>query len=285
MRFLRSTPLVLLCLFALQFWSCNGGELPIDDEVIVKFKDKYLTKSQLSFYIPNGIPERDSARYAQQFITQWIKEQAVMDKALTEDQELADRVEYKVQDYRAKLIMHEYESKLVERSMDQEIEDSSIQRFYDNNIEYFKSKEEFYSYFYLATTENNLGQIDQWMRSSKESDLNSLRNWASTNTLEAKLDSSYEGGTVVNQLSKGYYGSLKKVGIGQLIQWTGVIQGERRRYRFKLIDVVKIGEYLPISLCRERIKNSLLNDRRVKLIEDTENKIVKDAQAQNYIQR
>lgn len=285
MRSLRSLPLGLLCLIALQLWSCGGGETVLDDEVVVRYKDNYLTEKQLSFYIPDGIPERDSARYAQQFINQWIKEQAVMDKALIEDEDLAERIEYKVQDYRAKMIMHEYETKLVERSLDKEISDSLVQEFYDANIEYFRSKEELYCYFYLVTTESSLGQVDKWMRSSSEADLSSLRNWASTNTLEAKLDSTYEGGTIINQLSKGYYGSLKKVGRGQLIQWTGVIQGERRRYRFKLIDVVKAGEYLPVSLCEDRIKNTLLNDRRVKLIEDTENKIVKDAQAQNHIQR
>ena len=285
MRSLRSLPLGLLCLIALQLWSCGGGETVLDDEVVVRYKDNYLTEKQLSFYIPDGIPERDSARYAQQFINQWIKEQAVMDKALIEDEDLAERIEYKVQEYRAKMIMHEYETKLVERSLDKEISDSLVQEFYDANIEYFRSKEELFCYFYLVTTEKSLGQVDKWMRSKSEADLASLRNWASTNTLEAKLDSTYEGGTIINQLSKGYYGSLKKVGRGQLIQWTGVIQGERRRYRFKLIDVVKAGEYLPVSLCEDRIKNTLLNDRRVKLIEDTENKIVKDAQAQNHIQR
>lgn len=285
MRQYRSISFGLLCLIALLGWSCGVGETVVDDEVVVRYKDNYLTEQQLAFYIPDGIPERDSARYSQQFINQWIKEQAVMDKALSEDEELADRIEYKVQDYKAKLIMHEYETRLVETSLEKEVEDSLVMNFYNSNIEYFKSKEELFCYFYLATTENSLGQVDRWMRSSSIEDLQSLRTWASTNTLEAKLDSAYAGGTIINQLSKGYYGSLKKVGIGQLIQWTGVIQGERRRYRFKLIDVVKAGEYLPISLCKDRIKNSLLNERRVKLIEDTENKIVKDAQAQNHIQR
>ena len=285
MRLVRSIPLGLLCLIALQFWSCGEDGPAVDEKVVVQYKDNYLTKKQLGFYIPNGIPAEDSARYAAQFINQWIKEQAVMDKALTEDPTLAERIEFKVQDYKAKLIMHEYETKLVERDLDKEIPDAMIKSFYDDNIDYFKSKEDLYSYFYLVTTETSLGQVDSWMRSSSDADLGRLRNWASTNTLEAKLDSTYAGGTVIGQLSKGYYGSLKKVGIGQLIQWTGVIQGERRRYRFKLIDVVKTGEYLPVSLCEDRIRNSLLNDRRIKLIEDTENKIVKDAQAQNYIQR
>ncbi len=284
MKLFCRVTLVLLWLFTLQFWSCDGKEPPLDDGIVVQFKDNYLTKSQLSFYIPNGIPEADSARYAQQFIAQWIKERAVMERALTEDHELTDLIDYKVRDYRAKLIMHEYESKLVERSLDKDISDSSIQKFYDDNIEHFKSKEDLYCYFYLVTKENSLAQVDKWMGSSKESDLESLRNWASANSLEAKFDSSYEKSTVISQLSKGYYGNLRKVRAGQLVQWTGVIQGERFKYRFKLIDVVRTGDYLPVSLCEERIKNSLLNDRRIKLIEDTENKIVKDAQAQNYIQ-
>lgn len=275
----------LWCLLVLPIWGCDEGPTVLEEETLVQFKDKALTREQLNFYIPNGIPEQDSARYAQQFINQWLKEQAVMDIALGEDEDLANRIAFKVEDYRAKLIMHEYESQLIEKSLDQEIPDSLIQKFYNNNREYFKSQEDLYSYFYFATTENDLSQADRWMRSSKQEDLAKLMAWSETNSLEAKLDSTYDGETKITQLSKGYYGSLKKVRIGQLIQWTGVIQGERRKYRFKLLKVVKTGEYLPVALCEEKITKLLLNERRIELIEETENKIVKDAEAQNYIQR
>jgi|GEM_PF-5942956 len=275
----------LWCLLVLPLWGCGEDEVALEAETIVKFKDKTLTRQQLQFYIPDGISEQDSARYSQQFINQWLKEQAVMDIALTDDENLAERIAFKVEDYRAKLIMHEYESQLVEQSLDQVVPDSLILKFYRNNQEYFRSQEDLYSYFYIATTENSLSQVDRWMRSSKPEDLASLKAWSEGNSLQSKLDSTYDGETKITQLSKGYYGNLKKVRIGQLIQWTGVIQGERRKYRFKLLKVVKAGEYLPVSLCKEKITKLLLNERRIALIEETENKIVKDAEAQNYIQR
>lgn len=256
-----------------------------DSKVIAKFKDKTLTEDQLDFYIPAGVPTEDSIRYAEQFIEKWIREQAVMDKALSEDEGLQARVAYKVENYRAKLIMHEYHAKMLE-TLDTAVPAEDVAEYYETNKDNFLSDQEYYSFFYLVTTKNEgIDQAARWMRSREESDLSSLREWAVGNTREAKIDSSYKDKDRVNTISKGYFGNLTKAPIGQLIQWNGVIQGKRRRYMFKMLDKVKQNDHLPLSLCEDRIKAILRNDRRVKLIDETEQKILKDAEAKNYIVR
>lgn len=267
----------------LVFSACGSKEQVTDEPVIVAFKDKELTPSLLKRYIPDDVSAEDSARYAQQFIDQWVKEQAVMDYALSKDEGLAAEVEFKVQDYRAKLIMNAYESRLVEDEMDTEVAPQEIRRYYEANKENFRSKKSVYSYLYLVTTESKLDEVSGWMRSDEQADLDQLRNWSETNTLTFKLDSSYVGASQVNEISKGYFGSLKKAKIGKLIRWNGVIQGERRRYLFKMIDIVDEGAYLPVQLCEERIRALLLNERKIELIESTEEKILSNARTSNYI--
>lgn len=46
---------------------------------------------------------------------------------------------------------------------------------------------------------------------------------------------------------------------------------------FKLNEEVKEGELMPLSMCRETIKDILLNQRKNRLVETTEKDLLKNA--------
>jgi hypothetical protein len=279
------TKWAMACLVMLVFSACGGSKSDSDEPALASYKDRILTRTILERYIPPDVTPKDSARYAEQFIDQWLKEQAVMDYALGKDAALADDVEFKVQDYRAKLIMNAWESSLMEEEMDKEVGMDAIRAYYEEKKDNFKSKDSQYNYFYIVTTSRDLNQVEDWMLSNNIEDIRKLQKWAETNTLVSKLDSSYDGEAKISEVSKGYFGSLEKADIGKLIRWNGVIQGERRRYLFKMIDVVKPGEYLPVILCKDKIRDLLLNERKITLIKSTEEKILSNARASNYIRK
>ena len=276
-------PITVLFFGLLLLAGCGSSGPTEDSPVIIRFKDNVLTQRMLDQYMPEGVSSEDSMRYADQFVKQWIKEQAIMDQALAADETLGERIEFKVQDYKAKLIMHEYHSALIADSLDTEVSDTEIRAYYDQHKDNFRSKENLYSYFYVVTTASSTNEPANWMRGEKPEDMEKLKTWAAENAMEYKLDSAFVGETTINLVSKGYFGNLQRAGIGKLIRWNGVISGERRRYLFKMLDIVKEGEALPLRLCREKIKNLIINDRKVKLIERTEKKIVRDARANNYV--
>ena len=273
-----------LCLGLLLFWSgCGDSKPEITSKVVASYKDNKLTERMLRHYIPDGVPPKDSIRYAEQFIRQWLKEQSIMDVATKLDPTLAERIEYKVQDYRAKLIMHEYHTQLIEDSLDLEVPMKQIEAYYEANKDNFRSKENLYSYLYVVSTVSDVSEQASWMRSGEQSDFRLLKTWAEANALEFKLDTAYVGETKITQVSKGYFGNLQKADIGKFIRWNGVIQGERRRYLFKMLDKVKSGAPLPVRLCKDKISNLIINDRKNELIERTEEKILKNARANNFI--
>lgn len=275
----------LACTAMLFFGACGSSGEESEEEVLASFKEKKLTRENLLRYIPADVSPKDSTRYAEQYIERWIKEQAVMDYALTKDAGLYADVEFKVQDYRAKLIMSSYEANLVEDEMEQEISQAEINAYYEANKDNFRSKENQYNYFYIVSTSRELRDVEAWMRSDSKEDVEKLKKWAETNAMTAKLDSTYDGDNKIDDVSKGYFGNLKKASIGKLIRWNGVIQGERRRYLFKMIDIVTPGEYLPVILCRDKIRDLLLNERKINLIKSTEEKILSNARASNYIRK
>lgn len=280
----RTLILIGLCGIVLLSGSgCGGSSVDENSPVVATFRDKTLTARMVAHYIPDGATPEDSLRYAQQFVQQWIKEQAICDRALSTDETLEERVAYKVQDYRAKIIMHAYHTSLIEDSLDKRVPEAECKEYYELNKENFRSKENLYSFLYIVTTNRNTAEVAEWMRKDGQEEFGKVAEWAAQNGMEYKLDSAYVGESKIAQISKGYFGNLQKAEPGKLIRWNGVISGERRRYLFKMLDMVKEGEALPLRLCREKIKNLIINDRKVKLIERTEKKIVRDARASNYV--
>lgn len=263
---------------------CQSEEKPKDNSpVVANFKDKKLTNGELEHFIPEGLTQKDSARFADYFIDQWLKNQAICEVALQEDKNLAATIDFKVNDYRQKLIVHEYTSKLIRDSLDIDIPDTDIQLYYSDNKGDFVSKENYYCYFYIVTANTDVSQAKKWMEKNDKASYDQLSDWAKTNALKYKLDSVFLGNSEINEVSVGYFGNLKNARLGKLISWTGVIQGQRRKYLFKLLKTIKPGEFLPVSLTRNKIMSDLLNERKIRLIERMEERIFQNAKMNNYI--
>lgn len=262
---------------------CGGGSKTDGAGMVASYKDRQLTREMLSHYLPKGLAPEDSARVSKAFVKQWLEEQAVMDEALDKYKGLAEEVEYKVQDYKAKLIMHSYENRMIEEALDKNVSKKEIVAFYEANKDNFISTEKLYNYFYIVTPKSDISGVADWIRSSNPQDIVKLREWATENAIEYKVDSNYVNEAKIEFVSKGYYGNLQKTEPGKLIRWNGVIRGEKRYYLFKMIKVVEAGEPLTIELCRDKIVDLIMNERKVSLIEKNEERILKNALTNNYI--
>jgi hypothetical protein len=260
--------------------ACRGGE---ESSVVASYKDTDLHLRQLEQYIPKDASEDDSTRYAKLYIDQWLKAQAIGDLAMQTIPNLQDEIEFKVEDYRQKLIMHEYSSRLIRDSLDTTIRSNDVLEYYKANTATFISPVRMYSYFYVVCRAENTGDVVEALSGTKSEDIRNLLDWAKVNALEYKLDSTYAPESVINEITKGYFGELRDAGVGRVIKWSGMIQGQRRRYYFKMLDKVEENGPLPVLLARDRISNILLNERKVKLIEQSEKNIVDNARRNNYI--
>lgn len=271
---------LFLLLPVLLFTACGGKE---QSPVVASYKDTSLRLKQLEQYIPKDASEEDSSRYARLYIDQWLKAQAISDLAMQSIPNLEEEIDFKVEDYRHKLIMHEYSSMLIRDSLDTTIRKSDVLDYYKANTATFISPSRMYSYFYVVCRAENTGNVVEALSSTSSGEVSELLDWAKVNALEYKLDSTYAAESVINEITKGYFGDLRDAPVGRVVKWSGMIQGQRRRYYFKMLDKVEENGPLPMMLARDRIANILLNERKVKLIEESEKRIVENARRNNYI--
>lgn len=277
--------LAVIMFTVLLLGGCKGFFSKTDSTspVVASYRDNSLTLNQLNNYVPEGVSLEDSIRYSKYYIDQWVKEQAISDVAMKEIPDLENQIEFKVNDYRRKLVLNEYTSFLIKQKLDTAISKNRIREYYRIERKNFTSQEMLFSYFYIVVGNKSITGLKSMMRSDEEEELANLLTWAGENSLDYKLDSHYVDEAEIDLISKGYFGNLKKSRIGKLIRWNGVKQGQQRKYFFKLLDIVDVGEPLPLSLTEDRIRSILLNERKIKLIESTDEKILQDARQRNFI--
>ena len=273
-------PLIaLLLLGSCKKWASSGDESP----VVASYKNTELTRRELAYYLPAGVGPKDSARYAKFYIDQWVKEKAMADEALQTIDNLEDKINFKVEDYRQKLILHEYTTYLIQNQLDTNISTEEMKLYYEREKDKYLAKEDLYSFWYIATSKTEVNGVGGWVESADSGETVKLKEWATENALQFKIDSSFRSVNELNQIQKGFYGNLKTAPYGKLIRWSGVIQGQDRKYFFKMLSVVKKDEPMPLIMIKSRLQSNLLNERKIKLIEENEESILKKANSGNHI--
>lgn len=261
-------------------WFSGGGD---NSPTVASYKKRVLTQEKLNHYLPDNLNEEDSIRFANQYIDQWLREQAVADVALRTIGGLEDEIAYKVEDYRSKLILHEYTNYILDNNLDSTVSQKELEKRYNRESDKFLSKENLYSYFFVITTTSNSSFIYNRLKSDDPDQIRELKDWCDEDGASYKLDSSYALGESLTEINKGFFSDILNANEGKVMRSTGSKDGKTYRYFFKMINVLDEGSVLPLPLVEDRVRDIIINERKIKLIEAEEEKILKNAIMRNDI--
>lgn len=260
----KTTYLFFLAALLFSCSSNNGTE----ETAVARVYDRYLYQSDLEDVIPSGLTSVDSLKLVQKFIENWTREQTIIYNAEFNLPEEKQNFEKQIANYRNSLLIYAYETELINLKLDTAVEDSEIEAYYNINFESFKLKDYAVriSFIKLSTDLNNLGLAESLFRSSRPEDHLDLEDFCT----QYATSSFFDTGDSWVYLSK----ILKEVPleIGN--------NPERFFYRNKFLkitqenfvyfvqihDYLKPGEPAPLSLEKDRIKNSIINKRRMELL-------------------
>ena len=125
------------CVAALLLSGCHAFEKQHQAGAKVEVNGHYLYGSTLDA-LTLGLSPQDSARIAEQYISQWAKDMLVYDNARAK---VLPELESLVEDYRRTLYVHAYEEYLIERRMPKTVADSAVEKVYNQMPDRFKLDE------------------------------------------------------------------------------------------------------------------------------------------------
>lgn len=264
-RFGRQSVCCLLLLVLLPFSSCqreveHGGKKPL-----VQAGNQYLYCEDVAKVLPFGISGPDSIRFVKEFCRKWAEEQILYAKA-EHNVRGDERIERMVADYRRKLILNDYEQRLLQQKMKDELSEEDLQRYYGQNKQLFILEEPVIKGVFIKAPLNSPGLKDlkRWYKDKSEASLEQLEKYAFRNAViyEYFYDhwvpvSELEGKLVINlaELSENFDKHRD-------------IEAEDGEYCYLLHieEYIVKGEEKPYDLARHEIIDLLANTRRVEFM-------------------
>lgn len=258
--------------------SCNVGEDKKQGEVVARVGTSYLYESDINRLIKADVSASDSTLIVDGYINRWARKKILLQKAeLNLSSEEAD-FNRLIDEYREGLITNAYRKKLVSQYLDTVITNNEIEEFYNLNNSNFVLNNDLvmlkYAYFPA-----NISEKRNIVKMIKSDDLEVY------SKLEA-LCYQFSNRFAINDSSwiplhdlKMKLPELKKIKKDQLLKKGNFIekQDTLNLYLTRILDVRKKNEVAPMSYVEERIRNIILNKRKLELMRSIENQLMEDA--------
>lgn len=270
----------LVCLI-LMGWGCKWGEQPLDrGQVVASFGKQNLYTEDLRAFLPDSLNGEDSTRSVERFVDAWIRREAIAQQAKLEAGQAAAEIEARVDAYRQALMAHEYAQLLISQNSEKFIvSESDIENYYNKYPEKFVARTNYYQYFYVKTAKAYQYRVVTLMRSKEEEKRQELIEWSTENASVYKLDSAFVTEEALMSVADGFqqFGDIRRASKSTPYPYYHKENGVTYYDFFRMLDDIKPGEQLPLSLCRDQIINIIRNQRKEALIDQTTATLVQQA--------
>jgi hypothetical protein len=247
-------------------------------DAVARAFDKYLYTDDLKGMVPANTAKQDSIVIIKNYISNWIHQQVVLHKAESNLDEEKKDVDRQLEEYRNSLIRYAYERELIQQRLDTIVSDKEIEDFYNANPGNFELKSNILKVIYLKLNKKSpkLEKARQWFRSDQPHDRALLTDYCRQYALNYFLDDNTW--LLFDDLLKEI--PIKTYDQEQFLQNNRNIEiADSVNIFLVSIKGFKIKNSLsPLSFEKNNIRAMIINQRKLKLIEQMEKQAYEDAE-------
>jgi len=254
-----------------------------DGQIVARFNDSYLNKSDFSELMTN-YSEEDSVAKANSVINNWAINKILIERAkLNLSESRLNEIESLVDDYRSDLLSDSYLEALVNSTINLEVDSSEIQSLFDSNKNLFLLNEDIYRLIFIELPQDfsdtyevrkrirRFSEKDQYFLDSISYRYNNYSFDTKTWVSEKKLLNDFD---FLNSYS---YRSLKNYNFYQY-------KDSLSLYLIKIVDSARKGEISPIENVLSTLEYMSLNQRKKEVMLKIKANILKDALLNNKLE-
>lgn len=256
----------LLFLSLILLASCKTFFNQSDERILARVEDDYLYESDLKGIVPPGASAKDSLQLVRGFIDNWIRQQLLIQQA--EKNLSSEQLDFtkQLENYRNALVIFEYEKELVRQKLDTLVSDEEIQAYYDANQPTFLLKSNIVQiqYVKLPLGSSAIPKVKRLLSSSEPDDKNTLAEICEKQASDYFLDDQnwMLFSDLLTQVPVKTYNQEEFLKNNKSIDY----QDSTSVYLVYFKDF-RIKESLsPLSFEKQRIKEILINKRKIDMI-------------------
>ena len=266
--------LILLILSCIILAGCSNFSNNNSNNLVARAGENFLYENDL----PEYTSKDDSLIKISSFIEAWAKEKVLYDLSMINlSQSKRAEIDELVENYKVDLYINSYKDLIVNSKIDSIVTAEQIDSFYRLNINNFKLNENLVKYRYIKVPNDNINinRIRRYIVRINEQDryfLDSLNFqfadlklndsiWFTERDVISSID-------FINQNNKSKYFIKNRLFTIEESNYTNF---------FIVDDILRSGNIPPISYLYERIKSTIVNQRKLNLLKNLNKEILNDA--------
>ena len=270
--------IIIVLVSFLFFSSCIYKD---ERRVIASINEKELELSVVLDEMPNQI--EDSAYFVEKFINNWIRKELLLSHAEMNINMDLFEFEKQIEDYRESLLIFAYQQEILNQNFDTMISSLEIQDYYNQFKDEFVLNENLFKGRFIVVDKlaPNLNFLNKWYKSQKETIFEDLEDYCQQFAKQYHIDD--EKWMYFSIFNKRLPNFIKDE--EYFLKNTKGVFFEDNLYRYYVFikDYQIKGGVSPLSIERQKIKDLLLNKKKISFLNQFEDELYQNALAKKKI--
>ncbi|MCF8465418.1 MAG: hypothetical protein K9G41_11280 [Flavobacteriales bacterium] len=253
-------------------------------KVIAKAKSHELYLDELVSALPTDLTAEDSISFANSFIKTWATQMFLLDKAELNLSESSKDVDNQLEEYRRSLIIYQYEKQLVAQRLDTTVSQKQIEDYYNNNKKNFELQDHIARAILIKLDKNtkDVEKVKKLCRSSKEDDRLELEEYSIQHAISFHLNDQQwiPLGELLSQMPPTNYLNVNYFSSYGF----AALEDSTAHYLVNVKEIKYKNSVSPIEFEKQNIRNILLNQRKLELVQKLEKDIFEEAVSKNQFE-
>lgn len=274
---------LVLLVIATIFASCSYFKTEAEPEAIARVGESLLYQNDVSDLIPEGTTKEDSIGIVANFINRWATQKILINAAERNiDKAKQEEFDKLIQQYRIDLYTKAYIEEIVKREVDTVVTEAAIQKFYKENKENFKTTGALVRLRYIQLPQDH----PKFELIKAEFFNNKLKDKKFWETYQLQFKSSALNDSVWVEMNQIYRklpfinpdNRESFISPGKTIQQPDSLNV----YLVKVANVIDKNQISPYEYVKATLKELIINQRKLDLIQKFEKEITDDAIKNKY---
>jgi hypothetical protein len=240
-------------------------------EIIAEVYQRKLYLDELLYMLHEHATPEDSVLLINAYTQRWVRDQIMLHKA---EQSIPTdlNVEKLVQDYRASLVLDNYERMLIETMLDSAIRERELIDFYEANKEQYLLENPIARFHFLKMPRKGpqIERVFTWWNNRNQSNIKRLRRYAREHNLPHVLeDSLWMPLEDIVAMATPSVTSVRTLTPGKEIRY----QDADYHYLLEVIEVKSTLEVAPLSYIRDQAVRAILHRRKFLLLDQVKDSL------------
>ena len=258
--------------------SCDYFRAPKKPKAIARVGESYLFQDDIIDLVPKGTSKKDSIAIVKSFIDRWATQKLLFEAAQRNiGKDKVSEFSALIDQYKVDLYTKDYIESLVIRQIDTVVTEVQIEAYYAKNKQYFKNSSELVKLRYINLVKENpkFAKIKSKFSSFTKKDRKELeqlavqfKSYAFNDSIWVDINQVYEKIPFINLENKQKY-----ISSGINFQYPD----STTVWLVKINKVLPKDSPTPLEFLKPTIKQIIINNRKLELINTIEKEITNDA--------